>query len=494
MLIEDNNSPQISHQPSIEINGIRIYKKNVDRLKPQQWLDDSLVDLTISIVLSILQPALTAAKLQVHIFSTLLISLINKDYINPEDGVFDNYQDISNMDYLFFPLVHANHFSCVVVENIKALTDKDCLHNMYIHHMDSMIDLHNRDHFIEIVRHFLLKKLGINDQSRTQIKAIRSLGQLPTPQQTNSWDCGLYVSENIKHLLQGAIRGKHYDERNSFKFEFSQVNISKNRLILYDGLKNVFDHRSQELDNNNVVVIDFDDFISKYGTANELLLSNNVNVSKISELSEQESKTWDSTREHNVINFYGNQTRTYVLFKLPYQCGNAPKRVLLYYRQDYEPFEIYAHFEIDVVVLRGKAYFSMCVLYNVTCGSNFILVAVAYTTCTSPIRRYWIYDRAAKRFLEWNDKQISSFSCVPTIEFDEPAMIEMFRDHLKCERKLYDANRGIKFTSKNAAKSNDDIPDLDKFVEFDDSRAIWKGTRDPVSWQKYLDMTGIINT
>jgi len=90
-LIEDNNSPQISHQPSIEINGIRIYKKNVDRLKPQQWLDDSLVDLTISIVLSILQPALTAAKLQVHIFSTLLISLINKAYINPKDGVFDNY-------------------------------------------------------------------------------------------------------------------------------------------------------------------------------------------------------------------------------------------------------------------------------------------------------------------------------------------------------------------------------------------------------------------
>jgi hypothetical protein len=465
-------------------------------------------------VLSALEPDLTAAKLQVYSFSTCLFSLFDSDFINPVEGVFKNYKDISNVDYLFVPLVYSSHFSCIVVENLKAITadDEDGLRNVLIHHLDSMVGSHNQERSVNIVKHFLISKLGVNDQIKNRIRAISSLGQLPTPQQNNSWDCGLFVSENIKHFLLGALSGKRYDSADNFKFPFSQSDISKNRLILYEGLQSVFDQQRQEIgnnnnNNNNVIVLDFN--IIGNNTTNNLLPkeintnnnnnnnnnnsnnNNNNNNNKISVLCEEESKKWDSSRESNTVDFFGNTTRTYILFKLPLQCINAPSRVLLYYRQGYEAFTIYAHFEVDAVVLRGKAYFSMCALYSVSCGSNFILVAIAFTTCTAPVRRYWVYDRSAKRFLEWNDKQISSYSCVPTIDFDEPAMIQNFRDYLICERKLYDVNRGIKFVSKNAAKSNDDIPDLDKFDGFDESHAVWKGPRDPKSWQMYLDMTGI---
>jgi hypothetical protein len=200
--------------------------------------------------------------------------------------------------------------------------------------------------------------------------------------------------------------------------------------------------------------------------------NNNNNIGNISNTVTELSKSdiqWDFTSECNTAKCFNSTERRYHSFKFPLQCTNAPQRVLMYYREDYFPFVIYAHYGVDAVAVKGKLYFSMCALFHSTYGSNFILAAIAFTTCTSPVKRYWVYDRAAKRFLEWTDKQISSFSCVPSIDFDENSLHSDFKNYLICSRKLYDKDRQIKFISKNAAKAIVDIPKLDKFEgDFDE--------------------------
>jgi len=481
--------------PSIDINNVTVFADTVDRLSPKSWLDDSLVDLTISIVQAYLENDLNTAKLKIHCFPTSVWSIILRDYDNPDEEVYKNYRDLSEMDFVFFPIVHSNHFSCVVIDNIKSLASNNDSSKLSIHHMDSMLGLHDHKHSVNVIKHFMLSKLGIDEQKKSKIRNIHVLGQLPTPQQKNNYDCGLFVSENIKHFLQGAITGKVYDNTEKFKFEFSQSDITVNRQMLHIVLQNLF----TDIDNNSVAVLNnlsWPNLINNSETVSpniEILSSNKTisNMNTISELSSTDTK-WESSNEINIVQFFGGNSRTYVQFKLPLQCTNAPQRVPLYYRQGYDRFVIYAHYEVDAIILKGKVYFSMCVLFNTSSSSNFILAAIAFTTCTAPVRRFWVFDRAAKRFLEWNDRQISSYSCVPTIEFDEPELISLFRHNLINERKLYDINRGINFTSKNAAKAYDDIPDLDKFDgTFDESHAQWSGPRDPVMWQKYLYMTGI---
>jgi len=486
----------------IEINGITIFSSSVNCLSPQSWLNDSIVDLTVSIVLTNLEADLASAKLKVHCFSTLIWSVILRNFNNPdEEESFKKYPDISNMDFVFFPIVHFNHFSCVVVDNMKDLTNDNDLCDLCIYHMDSLVGIHDQEHSIDVIKHFLLRKYGIDEQKKKKIINARISKLLPTPQQTNSWDCGLFVSENIRYFLKGAIDGKRYDETENFKFQFSQSDICLNRQNLYSELQNVF---AADIDKRNcgntIALINcfyYDRQINPNNSENltskhEIMSSKNYSMNKISsDLSTTDTK-WESSNEINIVQFFAGKSRTYIKFTLPLQCTNAPQRVPLYYRQDYDRFVIYAHFEVDAVVLKGKVYFSMCALYNPSSSSNFILAAIAFTTCTAPVRRYWVFDRAAKRFLEWNDKQISSYSCVPSIEFDESELINVFRHNLINERKLYDVTRGIKFTSKNAAKAYDDIPDLDKFDgSFDESYAEWTGTRDPIMWQQYLHKRGI---
>jgi Ulp1 family protease len=154
----------------IEINGITIFSSSVNCLSPQSWLNDSIVDLTVSIVLTNLEADLASAKLKVHCFSTLIWSVILRNFNNPdEEESFKKYPDISNMDFVFFPIVHFNHFSCVVVDNMKDLTNDNDLCDLCIYHMDSLVGIHDQEHSIDVIKHFLLRKYGIDEQKRRKL-------------------------------------------------------------------------------------------------------------------------------------------------------------------------------------------------------------------------------------------------------------------------------------------------------------------------------------
>jgi len=428
----------------LDIFGIHIKSANIQRLAPQVWLDDSLVDFTVNKVLFDLKSSLIAANLQVHVFPTTIFSLVRRDYANPIEGLFKNYRNIDDIDYLFFPIAQSNHFSCGVVENVKALFIENNSKDVRIHHMDSMNGAHNSEEVLRVIKHYLYSKAEANNTAcKAILNASSLIGALPTPQQTNGWDCGLFIAENIKHFLQGAIVGEKYNELLKFRFNFSQSNISTIRSVFYTNLQQLLNHNTNNLETVDLltydtsgevsVQVDCEAFsnqckenIKNITFQNESIdmtimtdesslgdNNNNNNIGNISNTITELSKSdiqWDFTSECNTAKFFNSTERRYHSFKFPLQCTNAPQRVLMYYREDYFPFVIYAHYGVDAVAVKGKLYFSMCALFHSTYGSNFILAAIAFTTCTSPVKRYWVYDRAAKRFLEWTDKQISSFS------------------------------------------------------------------------------------
>jgi len=486
------------------IMDVTIYESSVARLAPQTWIDDTLVDLTINKVISDLRVNLNELSLSVHCFPTTVYSVLDQDYRNPVKDKFTNYRNINDLDYLFFPMARSHHFSCIVIENVKAITRQNSESEVRIHHMDSKNGSHDHLQAINLVKHFLSSKLGNQEETNIRINKITSFGLLPIPQQSNTWDCGLFVSENIKHFLLGAMNGVNYSHRDNFKFDFSQVEISKKRIALYNELKSSFD-QSKILANESITIVKVDDDTPNDGNENSnsfaqddnnIIIndnktdSNESSLIKVTELSTTDI-IWDFTAVENTLIFFSNTIRKYISFKPPIQCTNAPQRALMCYRENYEPFIIYAHYEVDAVATKGKLYFSMCALYHATYGSNYILTAIAFTTCTAPVKRYWVYDKSADRFCEWNDRHLASFSCVPQLEFDEASLIIKFREYLICSRKLYDKDRGIKFTSKNATKSIKDIPKLDKFEgDFDETLAVWTGTRNPETWQHYLHLTG----
>jgi len=529
-IVKGDDKIKVSLTLPVVLFEVTIHENSIARLAPHTWFDDTLVDFTVNKVLYDLKENLKEASILIHAFPTTVFSMFESDYITPVQGVFDNYKDLTNLDYLIIPLAKSNHFSCIVVENVKSLLLEKFNKEVRIHHMDSLNGGHDRNEAINIVKHFLMSKLTRSKcgDVTNAIEKITSLGSLLTPKQTNTWDCGLYVSEYVKCFLQGAIAGETYDQVDKFMFKFSQSDITHIRtgynfafeLLLLSHETYILNQSTDNSSAENITFnletqfsINLDKYLKQKdfdnsNTQNQLLDINNIkiidnnnnnsnnnstsSVIQIIESQNYNNEQWNFSAEVNEVNFYCNKVRIYKSFKFPLQCTNAPQKVLMYYRESYEPFKIYAHYEVDALVVKGKLYFSMCVLYNATYGSNYILVAIAFTTCVSPVKRYWVQDREANRFLEWQDKHISSFSCVPSIEFDEPALIIAFRDYLRCSRKLYDKERQIKFTSKNAAKSNANIPRLDKFDgDFDETLAVWTGPRDPDSWQRYLLNAGL---
>jgi Ulp1 family protease len=107
---------------------------------------------------------------------------------NKLDGVND----------LLIPIVGDDHFSALVIRNIRSLTP-------VFYHYDSLVNYHNTEEIVELFTEYIQAlqqaERGADGDDEYPVKIKSIVVKLKGPVQGNSFDCGIYMLKFFQQIL-----------------------------------------------------------------------------------------------------------------------------------------------------------------------------------------------------------------------------------------------------------------------------------------------------
>lgn len=187
---------------------ITIYKCDLIRLNPPEYLNDSLIDLKINYMLANLSES---KRKRIYVFSSLFYTKLtygDNDHKSSHNRVarWTKRVNIFDFDYLFFPINFSIHWSLVVVCKPEQHINRGYRYNVEqneacLVHMDSCGNYHNTSLIAKQITNYLsyewkvtrtIKNIEFNLFKKIPIvKAI-------CPQQINGYDCGVYIIKYVE--------------------------------------------------------------------------------------------------------------------------------------------------------------------------------------------------------------------------------------------------------------------------------------------------------
>ncbi|KAI8362764.1 hypothetical protein BD560DRAFT_178476 [Blakeslea trispora] len=173
-------------------SNVTIEKKDLDYLKPRQWLNDTIVDFVLQMYLDQYQ-----MHNEVYISNSFFYSRLSQMNRNAGQDSFDAMKRWIQYDRIFtkklwlIPACEDHHWYLIAVVNPGKK-------KQFIAVMDSLNKSDASGKATLLIRHFLsCKYLEENGQHIPPIKTLFR----PIPAQQNSHDCGLYLLRSVQLLM-----------------------------------------------------------------------------------------------------------------------------------------------------------------------------------------------------------------------------------------------------------------------------------------------------
>lgn len=159
-----------------------IYNTDFATLKPGQWLNSTVIEYYLK--------SLEAEDSRLVAFSPFFITKLSSDGFNSvRRWLKMKKKDILNIDKMLIPInVNENHWVCAMVD----------FKNKKILYLDSLCNTSNRSSFmyLERIKDYVIK------QSERKIGQDFELVHLPSQQQNNGFDCGIFILMNLLQLAK----------------------------------------------------------------------------------------------------------------------------------------------------------------------------------------------------------------------------------------------------------------------------------------------------
>ena len=222
------------------VDSIVVTRGDVDRLEPDEFLNDNLVDLYVKVLVAdaarsrlAAREGFDAARLgsEVHAFSSHFFTKLQEEGLRAPDGkdrAHDRVErwtrgvDVFSKKFLVVPIVADQHWSLAIVCHPGALVRvvrdrvggatarprRSCAARPCIIFMDSL-KMHKPAKVERFLRAFLecewAKRKPDEPELKLKLKVDLPLVVPKVPMQTNSCDCGVYVLRYAEEFLSRAV-------------------------------------------------------------------------------------------------------------------------------------------------------------------------------------------------------------------------------------------------------------------------------------------------
>ncbi|KAF7703898.1 Sentrin-specific protease [Cucumispora dikerogammari] len=191
-----------------------VEKKDIRKLLPKQWLNDTLINFYMEMLKDYYA---SCNNRRVYVFTTFFFTKLCSDF----DNTVELYPEINLTEYelLIFP-IHKNAHWTVLIYGMK---------NNKLEYYDSLGGKLG-DNELKRIRNFLFM-LGQKSGFCAPIKLNLSV---PCTQQTNSYDCGVFICYFVKYKLLGFTA--RITDTDSQRLRMKLLHEIASRKILYQPL------------------------------------------------------------------------------------------------------------------------------------------------------------------------------------------------------------------------------------------------------------------
>ena len=238
------------------LNNINVRKSDYDRLQPKTWLNDILIDFQIQIMKndSRFSNLFNNQNKKLFILNTQIFAYLWRYQSKPAKVCPKIYKNEKLFEYenILLPInVNNTHWILAVLKNIKnyGLTVQNEEQKPKILIYDSLS--WDPETTIEILNNFLAERYKYEKGQKENTPNMKALNFLmcKVPQQSNSYDCGLFVLKYLEMILDSQLTFP-VDEINWF--EVSEIDEKRKEIKeTIDSLK------------NQVTDLEEDDFVAK---------------------------------------------------------------------------------------------------------------------------------------------------------------------------------------------------------------------------------------
>ena len=208
----NNKRNAIVHQlRSIRKNNImitrgkfRLYLSSWRRLNGSTFIDDNVINLYIRLMLDNVQQQQQQTQNQYYQYTTFFFSYLSKNMPEKRLKKMAWQGSISTYDMIFVPINKDRHWMLITIEPKRKR----------LRYFDSMKPKKNSEplyKLCKIVKFIQLidGKCDVNEWKRVVVNEI--------PQQRNGYDCGVFLMEYVRQLLEGRDLPNFSNEENEMK-------------------------------------------------------------------------------------------------------------------------------------------------------------------------------------------------------------------------------------------------------------------------------------
>ncbi|KAI0764465.1 hypothetical protein BC629DRAFT_919207 [Irpex lacteus] len=177
--------------------GFPLLPADVERLTPGRWLNDSVVDASILVLLDTLAQKRPEMRKQIFVFSSFFYKSKNEGY--KYVSKWTKKIDLFAQKYVLFPLYHTDHWFLIIICNPRFLLHRygtDTLAHILV--LDSLSWNHKND--IAALTTYLQQEAKSKLNEDVQITSNNPTVKY-VPRQTNGIDCGVYLIHFIETFL-----------------------------------------------------------------------------------------------------------------------------------------------------------------------------------------------------------------------------------------------------------------------------------------------------
>lgn len=410
---------------------------DINRLLPNQPEPTSMYasDATADFCMLYMDINKANARLQNNVFipSALMHSHLSSLKLgnNFSSAWYIRSNKLDGVNDLLIPIVGDDHFSALVIRNIRSLTP-------VFYHYDSLVNYHNTEEIVELFTEYIQAlqqaERGADGDDEYPVKIKSIVVKLKGPVQGNSFDCGIYMLKFFQQILDSNECLQTFLE--SFNnTAWSQDDVLNYRKAMYEIAIRLYDENET---NQNMIATQnivrsieesrystkhkelkcdqqaphkkasIDSYIlEKFGSMhNYIRLVPNPNDQEYIRLSYNQNQSLIDTfsTKRKTINC-GYQRGEFVIFSRYYfnmALSWAPTNTSCWDRIpfSYDRFpKTYGH--VNFAALQGpnrQVYFASSPLYSNSDGYRYILWICHLTTCSKPIKEWTLFDTQTERF------------------------------------------------------------------------------------------------
>ncbi|CDF36093.1 unnamed protein product [Chondrus crispus] len=250
---------------------IRVTAEERGRLNSRQYLNDTLIDFYIKYLEHGLAYRPDDKQFTTKFFSSFFFGVLRRGKPGGYKGVksaidYDGVKgwtkgvDLFSLEYVFVPICDSYHWSLIIVANLHEL--QDSLDGKFVNgsakpkifYLDSL-DPKRGQEFGIIMLHYLVEEYlnrkksedvsdSLHEETFNRFKKAISIQKVLVPLQSNEYDCGLYVLNNLAMFLENRddFMMKLLDDELNLKEVYSHMDIQGLRIDITSLLSTLEDN------------------------------------------------------------------------------------------------------------------------------------------------------------------------------------------------------------------------------------------------------------